>query len=161
MAVDKSIREIQQQRGNNHNNGGYNWHDIQYVFSSVVNAQRKERDRKKAMRLGGGEAARLLARDSKFRHQQQKQHASSSAPTDYDNSYDDDEVSSPLMVKPGEACLASSFTLLKPCIDGVDTILRSGVTAAASSLLTHQTIALESLLSCYNLATLYRGELTA
>jgi len=157
MAVDKSIREIQQQRGNNHNNGGYNWHDIQYVFSSVVNAQRKERDRKKAMRLGGGEAARLLARDSKFRHQQQKQHASSSAPADYDNSYDDDEVSSPLMVKPGEACLASSFTLLKPCIDGVDTILRSGVTAAASSLLTHQTIALESLLSCYNLATLYRG----
>ena len=59
-------------------------------------------------------------------------------------------------IKPGEVSLAAGFTLLRPCIDGAEAIVRIGIAAAAFSLSTHRAIVLNSLMACYNLATLYR-----
>lgn len=56
----------------------------------------------------------------------------------------------------GEASLAAPFSFLRPCIDGSDFILRSGVATAAFSLTCYRSIALNSLMACFNLATLYR-----
>ena len=61
-----------------------------------------------------------------------------------------------LTIKTGEASLAAAFTCLRPCVDGVETVIRSGVATAAFSLSLHRTITLNSLMACYNLATLYR-----
>lgn len=57
----------------------------------------------------------------------------------------------------GEASLAAPFSFLRPCIDGSEFILRSGVAAAAFSLTSYRSIALNSLMACFNLATLYRN----
>jgi hypothetical protein len=61
-----------------------------------------------------------------------------------------------MQIKAGEASLASQFTFLRPCVDGAESILRSGIAAAAFSLSCHRSIALNSLMACCNLATLYR-----
>lgn len=62
-----------------------------------------------------------------------------------------------MQIKPGEASLAAPFTFLRPCVDGAESILRSGIAAAAFSLSCHRSIALNSLMACFNLATLYRN----
>ena len=69
-----------------------------------------------------------------------------------DSSHEVDDME----IKPGEASLAAPFTFLRPCIDGAESILRSGIATAAFSLSCHRSIALNSLMACFNLATLYR-----
>jgi hypothetical protein len=59
-------------------------------------------------------------------------------------------------IKPGEASLVAAFSCLHPSIDGVDSILRTGIATAACALATHDMIALHSLMSCYYLVSLYR-----
>lgn len=59
-------------------------------------------------------------------------------------------------IKPGEVSLAAGFTLLRPSIDGAESIIRIGIAAAAFALSTYRAIALNSLMACFNLATLYR-----
>lgn len=124
-------------------------------FSGLVGDLRavfkEERLRKSALKKGGGEAARILAREEKLRASL----AGKSAEVDtviLDDSDDTDEE----QLKPGEACLAAACTLLRPSIDGTDAIVRAGVAAAACSLTIHRSIALNALLSCFNLSTLYR-----
>ena len=53
------------------------------------------------------------------------------------------------VIKAGEACLAASFTVLRPSIDGVDAILRSSTAAVANALSTKEMIILESTMACY------------
>jgi hypothetical protein len=60
------------------------------------------------------------------------------------------------IIKPGEASLVAAFSCLHPSIDGVDSILRTGIATAACALATHDMIALHSLMSCYYLVSLYR-----
>ncbi len=62
-----------------------------------------------------------------------------------------------IQISAGEASLAAPFSLLRPCIDGADFIIRSGIAAAAFSLTSYRSIALNSLMACFNLATLYRN----
>eukprot|EP01083_Nonionella_stella_P030678 84070_1 len=62
-----------------------------------------------------------------------------------------------MQIKPGEASLAAPFTFLRPCVDGAKSILRSDIAAAAFSLSCHCSIALNSLMACFNLAPLYRN----
>ena len=74
----------------------------------------------------------------------------------YDGSKDKEKIDD-IEIKPGEASLAAPFTFLRPCVDGTESILRSGIAAVAFSLSCHRSIALNSLMSCFNLATLYQN----
>ena len=109
-----------------------------------------ERKRKRDLRKGGGSAARILAEEDKLRRQIIAKGNRKDTPHDGQPS----SVSS--TIKPGEASLAASFSCLRPAIDGVESLMRTGIAAAACASSVQQTIALNCLLSCYNLATLYR-----
>jgi len=117
--------------------------DMQHLkdmVSATMEAAKKERQRARSLKLGGGDAARILA--------QERQNSSPS-------SQETDEMTSST-IKPGEASLAASFSCLHPSIGGVDSILRAGVATAACALATQEGIALHSLMACYHLASLYR-----
>lgn len=120
--------------------------DSLFAFFRVV---KEERQRNKKIRRGGGDAARILAEEDKLRRELMKKHEKHNDTGDVD----DGVISS--TIKPGEASLAGSFSCLRPSIDGIEAILRVGVAAAACALTVQQTIALNCLLSCYNLASLY------
>ena len=124
-------------------------------FSGLVGDLRavfkEERLRKSALKKGGGEAARILAREEKLRTSLAEK--ASVAKTVL---LDDSDKSEEEELKPGEACLAAACTLLRPSIDGTDAIIRAGIAAAACSLTIHRSIALNALMSCFNLSTLYR-----
>lgn len=113
-------------------------------MSAVINVLKDEFRRSRALQKGGAEAARIL------REEALEQSLLDKSSLKYEDMGDIDAI------KPGEASLAASFTLLRPCIDGVDAIVRKGVVAAAFSLSTFRSIALNSLMACYNLACLYR-----
>jgi hypothetical protein len=124
---------------------------LKRIAASIWNAIKVERIRVKTLDKGGGGAARILAEDEKLRKSLERK-SKSTDEGDVSTLCDDDGV----MIKPGEACLAAAFTCLRPCIDGVDALMRAGIAAAAFSLFTHRVIALNCLMSCYNLSTLYR-----
>ena len=124
-------------------------------FSGLVGDLRdifkEERLRKSALKKGGGEAARILAREEKLRISlAEKANDAEAVLLDESDKSDEEEL------KPGEACLAAACTLLRPSIDGTDAIVRAGIAAAACSLTIHRSIALNALMSCFNLSTLYR-----
>ncbi|KAL3917802.1 MAG: hypothetical protein SGILL_004538 [Bacillariaceae sp.] len=122
--------------------GQYTMNDVKEQFTSVFKAVGDERDRAKKLQKGGGDAARILAEERKKQG--------------HESEDDDVEEEIDQEIKPGEVSLVSSFSCLHPSIDGVDAILREGIAAAASALATQQSIALQCLLSCFQLATLYR-----
>lgn len=114
----------------------------------VVDAIQEEFNRRKEIRKGGSTAARIMEKEARLSKSMQKK-ALSLSPTEEEDS----------CIQTGEACLASSFTLLRPCISGIDSILRAGIAAASSGIATYRKVALSCILSSYNLATLYRNGL--
>ena len=124
-------------------------------FSGLVGDLRdifkEERLRKSALKKGGGEAARILAREEKLRSSlSEKANDAEAVLLDKSDKSEQEEL------KPDEACLAAACTLLRPSIDGTDAIVRAGIAAAACSLTIHRSIALNALMSCFILSTLYR-----
>lgn len=118
----------------------YTLADVKSLIGSIVEAGRKERRRNKLLQKGGGDAARILAQEE----------------GDERGLVGNNEPSSWSDIKPGEASLAAPFSCLRPSIDGVDALMRGSLAASAFSLSLKQNIALNCLMSCYNLATLYR-----
>lgn len=119
-------------------NSQFNSQDIKDMVSASIKASMNEFCRAKQLRLGGGDAARILAEETRT-----------------DSGIGEDEEDIP-MIKPGEASLVASFSCLRPSIDGVDSMLRTAVACAASALSIQQSITLHSLMNSYTLATLYR-----
>lgn len=153
--IDSALLEIQEQARNRQEEGEYSvqhmLQDMKASFMAVFRVLKEERKRKKALRKGGGAAARILAEEDSLRRELTKK-ATVKADTPSAN-----QQSSVLStIKPGEASLAAAFSCLRPAIDGVEGLMRVGIAAAACASSVQQTIALNCLLSCYNLATLYR-----
>ena len=146
--IEKCRKEIDKRAASRDSNDSesseiqYTFEDMKDIISATMHAAKKERQRAKQLRDGGGDAARILAKERK-RH-----------PSIEDEDGTDDSSSPP--IKPGEASLVAPFSCLHPSIDGVDAILREGVAAAGGALATQQMIGLHSLMSCFHLATLYR-----
>ena len=115
----------------------------------VVDAIQEEFNRRKEIRKGGSTAARIMEKEARLSKSMQEKSLSVQSRNDEEDS----------CIKTGEACLASSFTLLRPCISGIDSILRAGIAAASSGISTYRKVALSCILSSYNLATLYRNGL--
>jgi cation-transporting ATPase 13A1 len=114
----------------------------------VVDAIQEEFKRRNEIKKGGSTAARIMEREARLSKSMQEKALSVQR--------NDEEDS---CIQTGEACLASSFTLLRPCISGIDSILRAGIAAASSGISTYRKVALSCILSSYNLATLYRNGL--
>lgn len=57
-----------------------------------------------------------------------------------------------------EACLSADFACLRPCVDGVEAVIRHCIATAAHSLATQQIIVLEALLSCFSMTLLYSDD---
>jgi hypothetical protein len=129
----------------------YNVQDMKDAALAFFRVLKEEWMRTKTLQKGGGAAARILADEDMLRRELMNTKESTSVSNDIDNS-----AMTPSTIKPGEASLAASFSCLRPSIDGVEALMRVGVSAAACALSVQQTIALNCLLSCYNLATLYR-----
>ena len=119
--------------------------DMKAMMSATMTIVKQEEQRRQALKKGGRGAARILAEERRK------------------NSGDDDDDRSTAganveieTIKPGEASLVAPFSCLRPSIDCVDAVLRSGVATAACALATQKTIALHALMACYHLASLYR-----
>lgn len=125
-------------------------------LESLVAIWKEERRRGSVLKKGGAGAARILANDDA--HQKTNRHPSQAndGPTTTGSNNTNNNEGDGSTIKPGEASLAAAFSSLRPCVDGVETVLRTGTATAAFSLSLHRTIALGSLMSCYTLATLYR-----
>ena len=136
IASRAAVRNVHDPSGQNIQ---YDLQDVKHIVSASIKASMNERRRAKQLRLGGGDAARILAEETR---------------TDYGIGEDDEEDMP--MIKPGEASLVASFSCLRPSIDGVDSMLRTAVSCAASTLKIQQSITLHSLMNSYNMATLYR-----
>jgi len=153
--IDKALHEIQlrsqtrQQEGQN--SMQHMLQDTKDSFTAIFRVVREERRRKKALQRGGGAAARILADEDKLRRELIEKAGNNAA---FSKGSQSSLTSS--TIKPGEASLAASFSCLRPAIDGVEGLMRVGIAAAACASSVQQTIALNCLLSCYNLATLYR-----
>jgi manganese-transporting P-type ATPase len=119
----------------------YTMTDLKDIISGTMKAAWDERRRAKQLQKGGGKAARILAEDAR---------SSSKEEDKVDNMAELESI------KPGEASLVAPFSCLRPSIAGVESILRAGLASAACSLSTQQTIVLNSLMSSFNLASLYR-----
>jgi manganese-transporting P-type ATPase len=111
---------------------------------ALARVLKEEFSRSRALQKGGAEAARIL-REEALRQSLVDR-----------STLKNEDIGDIEAIKPGEASLAASFTLLRPSIDGVDAIVRKGVVAAAFSISTFRSIALNSLMACYNLACLYK-----
>jgi magnesium-transporting ATPase (P-type) len=116
--------------------------DILFAFCSAI---QKELDRSRRLHEGGAKAAQILAKDDLL----VKAHPSMAT-----NRIKPDVTDS---IKSGEACLASKFTCLRPCVDGIEFIIRYGIAASAFSLTLRRVTFLNCLMACFNLATLYRN----
>jgi cation-transporting ATPase 13A1 len=136
--IEKAREDIDRRRAKS-DGTEYNMQDIKDIVSTTLLAAKEERRRAKTLKMGGGDAARILAEERR-----------NLAETDTDK---DMGLSA---IKPGEASLVASFSCLHPSIDGVEAILRAGVATAASALASKKIIALQSLMSAYHLASLYR-----
>ena len=112
--------------------------DIKAHFAAIWALNKKERLRATLLRKGGAGAARVLAEDDMKRN-------------------DTDDNCGASEIRTGEASLVSSFSCLRPAIDGVDALLRTGASASASTMATMKNIGLQSLMNCYNLASLYKN----
>ena len=67
------------------------------------------------LQKGGTSAAKILAEEDKLRRSLEcKANVGNTTVVEIDE------------IKTGESCLASSFTLLRPCVSGVESILRTG-----------------------------------
>jgi hypothetical protein len=110
--------------------------ELKELMSRCLDILRKERNRAKKLKKGGGDAARILAEEYVEEDSARDEWAS---------------------IKPGEVSLIAPFSCLRPSIDGVEAMLRNSISASACCLFTEQSIALNSLESCYRLATIYRG----
>lgn len=115
----------------------------------IFDAIQEEFNRRKEIRKGGSTAAKIMEKEARLSKSMQKKALSVQSRNEDDDS----------CIQTGEACLASSFTLLRPCISGIDSILRAGIAAASSGISTYRKVALSCILSSYNLATLYRNGL--
>jgi magnesium-transporting ATPase (P-type) len=113
--------------------------DMKDMLSAAFAVVSEERKREKSLKSGGGDAARLLA--------EERRRSSKDG---------DDEAETAPSIKPGEASLVAPFSCLHPSIEGVDSVLRAGIATAACALATQELIALNSLMSCFSLASLYR-----
>jgi len=119
------------------------------LMSIIRSAIGEEISRYKELKKGGSGAANILAEEERLKESIiSATHISPNVPRSDTND-----------ITTGEACLASSFTLLRPCISGVESILRAGIAAAAYGISLHRKVALNCMLSCYNLATLYKDGL--
>lgn len=116
--------------------------DVKDMISATLVVVNEERKREKSLRSGGGDAARLLAEERRK--------------SSTDDGDEDEENEKAPSIKPGEASLVAPFSCLHPSIEGVDSVLRAGVATAACALATQELIASHALMSCFNLATLYR-----
>ena len=113
------------------------------IVSAFIYAMKKEIDRSNRLRDGGAKAAQVLAEDDRFFR------SKSGA------NMEDFKTETTESIKSGEAFLAAKFSCLRPCIDGVDYRIRCDITASAFSLSLRRIIFLNSLMACFNLATLY------
>lgn len=135
--IEKARKEIDD-RVVARENKDYTMQDIKDMVSATLDAAKQERTRANKLRMGGGDAAKILASERN------------------NQTLLDDESTELPAIKPGEASLVAPFSCLHPSIDGVDAILRAGVATAASALTSKKTIALYSLMSGYHLASLYK-----
>ena len=117
------------------------------VFDICISSIRDEIQRYRDMRKGGSAAAKILAQEDCLRKSMESK------------SNTENEVCVLDEIQAGESCLASSFTLLRPCISGVESILRTGISSAACCIAIYRTVALNCILTSYNLATLYKNGL--
>ncbi|KAL7543548.1 hypothetical protein ACHAXR_012834 [Thalassiosira sp. AJA248-18] len=115
------------------------------VFDVCLSSIKDEIKRNRDLKKGGSDAAKILAEEERLHMCLQSKATAGKETVDVDN------------IQTAECCLASSFTLLRPCISGVESILRTGVSAAACGISLYRKVALNCMLSCYNLATLYRN----
>lgn len=127
----------------------------QHYVDAILNVFKEEYKRAKEIKKGGATAARILQEEDSLR---KSLIARSPTPSDATEKIEEqsDSQNDMVAIKPGESSIAAQFTFLRPCIDGAEAIVRSGVAAAAFSLSSHRSIALNSLMACYNLASLYR-----
>ena len=161
--IDEALKEISQSAVSGQGspatrdstNASYSWSDVRILMSSIWRGIKEERQRSRALRKGGGTAAKVLAEEDRLRRSVLKSSGKDPSSSSTLHAVGHEE-SGDVAIKPGEACLASSFTFLRPCIDGADALIRAGVAAAGCSLSLHKNIALNCLMSCFNLATLYR-----
>jgi hypothetical protein len=146
--IEKSHNTIKDKvkRRRNHESPQYTFDDVKELIAATFQAFRDERDRATKLQKGGGDAARILAKE-------RKAHRSFEAGPLVE---EEDDSTTRQNIKPGEVSLVSSFSCLHPSVDGVDAILREGVATAAAALATQQLIAMQSLMSAFHLATLYR-----
>ena len=84
------------------------------VFDVCITAIKDEIKCNRDLRKGGSIAAKILAEEERL----QASLLSKSGIEESTREEDD--------IQTGESCLASSFTLLRPCISGVESILRTG-----------------------------------
>ena len=124
-------------------------------IDAILNVLKEEYMRAKELRKGGATAARILQEEDSLRKSMMTKSLISSDAVEYSEDLNSQEDGIET-IKPGESSLAAQFTFLRPCIDGADAIVRTGVAAAAFSLSSHREIALNSLMACHNLASLYR-----
>ena len=122
-------------------------------FAPIMEVMKEEYRRAKKLQKGGAAAARILQEEESLRKSMLAKTNGIPTETAVEKNDEQDDIGS---IKPGEASLAAAFTFLRPCIDGAEATLRTGVAAAAFSLSSHRSIALNSLMACYNLASLYR-----
>ena len=133
----------------------YDAQNPQVGMDAIVKIMKEEYTRAKELRKGGAAAARILQQDDSLRKSMlDKSTNSNENCIEIINGATMEDCA--VEIKPGEASLAAPFTFLRPCIDGADAIVRVGVAAAAYLLSSQRYIALNSLMACYNLATLYR-----
>lgn len=151
IRIDSALKEITNSAAKQSSQTALTMKDYKRLVSSIWKALKEERQRERELRKGGGAAARVLAEEEKLRR-------SILARCDYSEETEaiEGNDSDDLRIKPGEACLAGAFAFLRPCIDGADALIRAGIATAACSLSVHKVIALNSLMSCFNLATLFK-----
>ena len=143
--IEKYRDEINTRSANSESRGKeHTFKDLKDMISATMRAARDERHRAEQLQKGGGDAARILAEDSR------QEILSENDDSENLGSFDAN------IIKPGEASLVSSFSCLHPSVDGVDAILREGIATAASVFATTQSFGLHSLMTCFYLATLYR-----
>jgi soluble P-type ATPase len=105
--------------------------EVQPSIGTIFSLIKDEYRRAIELRKGGASAARILQREESLRKaivSDEKENAL----------FDTNEHEDVESIKPGEASLAAPFTFLRPCVDGTDAIIRSGIAAAAFSLSSHR-----------------------
>lgn len=105
--IAKGMRQLQHEENN-----GTPHHTTSFdvCLSSIKDEIKRHRD----LKNGGANAANILEEEDRLRSSLQGKASAGNSSIEVDN------------IQTGESCLASSFTLLRPCISGVESILRTG-----------------------------------